>query len=282
MKIKKNQLYLYVLISIFTFTLFLGQASATEYINYYDITMTSQQYNNLLNLGFSEDEIYYMDEDTFELNKDVSSTLVATNEKFYKSIYTDLNGNSYSVEITKDEYENQGSMDSRGTVSTEYKTMVTTLSKLTNTFRYKVSLAWKKFPAVRSYDIMGIGFGDNVYISSSLYHGYNYCYSNGDCTTSTLYYYRQTTPTGGSVVYKLPSSTDIRSLGSYLYYDVSKNTTSTITRLDMYGDYSHATTNVTSSIYSNHVINIGGIGLGSNSGYYDAVPCAQSTWVGSW
>lgn len=278
---ESKRIKLYALAAMISFTLLLGQVNASEYINYYNISMTSQQYNNLLNLGFSEDEIYYMDQNTFESNKDLSGELVSKNNKYYKTIYTGLDGNSYSTEISEDEYENQSSMNTRGTVSTEYKNMVTTITRLTNTFRYKVTLAWKQMPSFRGYDIIGIGFNDDVYISSSLYFSYYYCLASGDCTTSTLYNYRQTTTTGGSVVYKLPGS-EAKSLTAVLYYDVSKDTSSTITRLDMYGDYAHATNNVSYSQYSNHGINVNGIILGTNIGYYDAIPCAQSTWGGSW
>lgn len=279
---KRNKSKLYLLVAIFAFILFIGQTNASEYINYYEISMTSQQYNNLLNLGFSEDEIYYMNQETFDLNKDITSTLVAKNNKYYKTTYTGLDGNSYSIEITKDEYNNQSLMNSRGTVTTEYKNMITTISQLTNTFRYKVNVGWNMLPSTRSYDIIGVGFEDDVYISSPVYFGYNYCVSSGDCTTSTLYYNRKSLSTGGSVVYKLPGS-EARSLSAYLYYDVSKNTTSTITRLDMYGDYAHATSTVTSSQYTNYTINRYGLVLYNNvPNYYDEIPTAQSTWGGSW
>jgi len=282
MEVKKNKLYLYTLITVLSFTLFLGQASATEYINYYDISMTSEQYNNLLELGFSENEIYYMDEETFETNKDISAELVAKNNKYYKTVYTDLNGNSYSVEVNKDEYNNQSTMDPRGTINTEYKNVISTMSKLTNTFRYKVTVGWNRMPSTRSYDIIGIGFDDDVYISSSVYFTYTYCVSSGDCTTSTLYYDRKKLSTGGSVVYKVPSQT-INSLSAVLYYDVAKNTTSTINNLYMCGDYSHATSTVTSEQYTNYTINRYGLILYDNvPNYYDAIPCADSTWGGSW
>ena len=273
---------LYILVTVFTFILLLNQVSASEYINYYEISMTSQQYNNLLNLGFSEDEIYYMDQETFDLNKDIEGQLVAKNNKYYKTLYTDLAGNSYSTEITENEYNNQSSMNTRGTVTTEYKNMVTTMTKLTNTFRYKVTLAWRQMTSRRSYDIIGIGFNDNVYISSPIYFSYSYCISNGDCTTSSQYYDRKSLSTGGSAVYKLPGSEAI-SLTAVLYYDVSKNTSSTITRLDMYGDYAHATSNVGSSQYTNYTINRYGLVLYDNvPNYYDDIATAQSTWGGTW
>lgn len=279
METKRSKLYL--LVAVCTFIILLGNVSAAEYINYYNISMTSQQYNNLLNLGFSENEIYYMSQETFDINKDIEGQLVAENNKYYKTIYTDLAGNPYTTEISEEEYNNQSSMDQRGTVTTEYKNMVTTISKLTNTFRYKVTLAWRRMPAVRSYDIIGIGFDDDVYISSPVYFSYTYCISDGSCTNSAQYYDRKKLSTGGSAVYKLPGSEAI-SLTSVLYYDVSKDTSSTITRLDMYGDYAHATSNVNSSQYLDYTINRYGISLGASVSYYDTIQTAQSTWGGSW
>ena len=89
--------------------------------------------------------------------------------------------------------------------------------------------------------------------------------------------------TGGSVGYKLPSG-DIRALGSVLYYDVSKNNeSSTITQLEICGDYSHATANVSQSNLGNYTIHDSGIQLYSSiAGYYDAIPCALADWVGTW
>lgn len=282
MKSKKNNLFLYVLVTLFICALSIGQVKASEYVNYYGIAMSDEEYNNLLELGFSEDEIYYMNEETFETNKNIESSLEVKDERYYKTVYTDLNGETYSTEITKDEYNNQSGMNTRGTVETTYKTMVTTMSKNSNnTFRYKVSVAWKLFPSTRSYDIIGIGFADDVYISSGIYFSYHYCNASAECTESSLYYDKKQLSTGGSIVYKLPSG-DIRELSTVLYYDVSKNTSSTITRLDMCGDYSHATTAISSN-YDDYTVNINGLQLHSSiAGYYDAIPCALSSWGGSW
>lgn len=282
MKIEKKSLYSYLFISLFVFVLSLGQVNASEYVNYYGISMTSQQYNNLLQLGFSEDEIYYMLEETFESNKELNATLISKDEKYYKTIYTGLDGESYSMEVTENEYNNQSFMDTRGTVTTEYKNMVTVISQNGSYFRYKVSVNWNRLPSVRSYDIIGIGFEDDVYIASLVNFNYTYCLSSGECITDTLYYDKKLLSTGGSAVYKLPGS-EARSLGAVLYYDVAKDTSATITRLDMFGDYSHATRSVSSSVYTDYTINVNGIVLGtSSSSSYDAIPCAQSTWGGSW
>ena len=181
----------------------------------------------------------------------------------------------------ENEYENQSPMNARGTIVTEYKTMVTTISQNGNYFRYKVSLGWNNMPSTRSYDIIGIGFDDPVYIYSPVYFAYAYCFSDGSCTSSADYYHRTKTSTGGSVVYKLPTS-NIIGLEAVLYYDVAKNTSNTITRLDMYGDYAHATRSVTSSQYTDYLITHNGIELGSGIARYDEIGVAQSTWGGSW
>ena len=69
-------------------------------------------------------------------------------------------------------------MQSRGTVSTTYKSIVSTMSQVSNNFRYKVSVSWKQMPSTRSYDIIGVGFEDDVYINSSVYFSYYHCDSS--------------------------------------------------------------------------------------------------------
>ena len=70
MEVSNKKSYMYILLSLFIFAFCIGNVNASEYTNYYGINMTEQEYNNLLNLGFTEDEIYYMSEESFELNKD--------------------------------------------------------------------------------------------------------------------------------------------------------------------------------------------------------------------
>lgn len=280
---KKNNFFTYVIISLCIFTVSLNVVSASEYTNYFGIEMTNEEYNNLVNLGFTEDEIYYMNEETFEENKNFESTLVSQSEKYYKTLYTDLNGNTYSTEVTKEEYENQAQTNARTTVETEYKKMVSSISKNSdNTFRYKVSVSWKLIPSTRSYDIIGIGFNDDVYISSLVNFSYYYCNSSDECTTSGIFYDKKELSTGGSAVYKVPSGS-LAQLSSTLYYDVSKNTSSTITSLAMYADYAHATTAITNGKYTDYTVNNNGLQLYSSIiSYYDAIPYADSYWYGSW
>lgn len=281
MAVKNNRILNYAFVSLFAFILSIGQISADVYENYYGIEMNNQEYNNLINLGFSEDEIYYMSSETFEENKNADSTLVSKVGKYYKTIYTDLNGNSYSTEVTKEEYDNQSTINTRGTYESEYKYIVTTLSQNGSMYRYKISISWEKMPSTRSYDIIGIGFDDDVYINSSVYFNYHTCNSSGNCGTYSYYYDKKVTDSGATTLFDFPN--DAISFSGAMWYDVAKNTSSTITSLAMYGDYSHATTNVSASAATNHDISYNGILLGSNIyGAYDAIPTIVSVWNGTW
>lgn len=280
MEVRKIDVLKYTVMFLFVFTIGIYSVSATEYVNYYDINMTNQEYNNLLNLGFTEDEIYYMDLTTFEENKDIEATLVSSNTKYYKTVHPTY-GTDYTVELTEEEYETESQISLLGEIETEYKTMVTTISQNGSKYRYKVSLLWKNMPSVRNYDIIAIGFNDEVYINSSVYFNYYHCDSSGTCYTASDYYDKKKLSTGGSAVYKLPSSS--LSLSSVLYYDVSKDTTDTITSLYMCGDYSHATKSVSTSYLSDYSINTSGIALETHIySKYDHIQCAPATWSGSW
>ena len=63
---------------------------ALNYRNYYDVEMTHDEYETLINLGFTEDEIYYMTEDVFLRNKDADATLLTRSVKYYKTVYKKL------------------------------------------------------------------------------------------------------------------------------------------------------------------------------------------------
>ena len=273
---------LYLLLTLLMFGICINNVKALDYENYFGITMTETQYNNLLNQGFNEEEIYYMDEDTFNENKNLTAELVSVNSKFYKSIYTDLNGNPQIVELTEAEYENESSTQMRGYVQTEYKRLDAYIAQIDNTyFRYKVTLGWRRMPAVRSYDIIGLSFEDTtVTIPGLVNFQFSYCIETGDCFSDGTYYYKAKNYNGGSAVYKFP--TNARSMSVKLYYDVIKNTSETITSQLVHGDYAHATESVDYAIFSNHTMTRGGLSLGTSAPYYDEIPCADTGWVGTW
>jgi hypothetical protein len=173
-------------------------------------------------------------------------------------------------------------MEPLGTIHTAYKTMTSSISANGSYYRYKNILTWDIMPSTLSFDIIGVGFADDVAIHSSIvYFNYNYNDNNG-YHSSSGYYNKKSTAYGGSVVYELPS-TNLASLQATIYYDVEKDTSSTITSLSICGDYAHATSTVNASNVANYSISYAGIGLGSGlAGHYDSINCAYTTIGVNW
>jgi hypothetical protein len=274
---KINKLFVFAIIGVLSFAVGIKTSNAQEYINYNGIHMTTNEYNTLINLGFTEEQIYHMDEDTYESNKDLDAKLVSQTVRYYKTI-TPAYGTGYDVEITEEEYNNavkDPTFSNKGVVDTTYKTITSSIAQNGSKYRYNVSTLWKQMPSTRSYDIIGIGFSGQVYISSSVYFSFTYANSSWNYTTSTQYYNKKSLSTGGAAVYKLPTGT-IKALSASLYFDVSKSTSSTITSLAICGDYAHATSNVPVGNVGDYGISINGINLYSTIvNLYDATPCAM-------
>ena len=280
------------IISVFTFILLFAcpllvsasEADNFNYVNYYGITMTYDEYSTLMELGFNENEIYHMDLETFNANKDLDATLLVSESRYYKTVYPAY-GNSYTVEVSEEEYNNSGKQVLRGQQITPYKNIVTTISANGNKYRYKISVTWSQIPSVKKYDIIGIGYQDNVHIYNDIvYFGYFYSTPTNDYS-STQYYDQKVTQLGSSTVYKIPENITLTGLASVLYYDVVKDTgAGTLTSLWMCGDYAHATSNsVTSTLAAHHTISYGGIGLFSdNISLYDAIPCTYANAAVNW
>ena len=281
-KVKKILIAFVVVVSTLVLNTSHTYAMHDTMTNYFGIEMTMDEYITLLNLGFTEDEIYYMTEETYEENKDLDATLLASNTKYYKTIVP-MYGLSYTVEVTPTEYFNQGDNQVLDILTTYYRQQISTISQNGVKYRYKMTTAWLHWPSTASFDIMAIGFVDNVYISSNqVFFTYTYANQSGQYTTSSVYYDKKKTANGGSVVYLMPSN--VVSLGSTIYFDVKKNTEDTLTSLEMCGDYAHAIDPVTQTQAANHDISVGGIVHDSSvSPYYDATGCCYGTISGiSW
>lgn len=264
-------------ISLFVFSINISSLKALEhsFTNYYGVTMTMDEYITLLNLGFSEDEIYYMTEEIFDENKALDATLLAQSQKYYKTVYPAY-GNSYTVEVTEDEYYNHDN-SFLSTVVTTYETINSSISANGSLYRYKVTMSWNNIPPVKSYDVIAIGFNGHVHINNSTSTFYHmYTNSSGNTTTSYTYYDKLNSSTGGTATYKVPSNFVG---GSAIYYfNVAKDSgTGTINSLSMCGDYGHAHSNVTGNQAGSHSITIGGISFASSvSSNFDEIPCAPS------
>lgn len=281
-RLTKCLLMTIVVVSIFMVNVGRPQASS-NYVNYYGIEMTDDEYNTLLNLGFTDDEIKYMDERTFEENKDLDATLVATTHKYLKIIYP-MYGASYVTELTEQQFYEQTSGQVAaplGEVTTQWIHEVATISQNGSKYRYKNSVNWTNIPEERYFDVIGIGFINSVYIDSSIYFNYVYMNASGNYTSSTLYYNKKNLSTGGTTTYKLPST--MYSLSANIYFDVSKNTTDTLSVLEFCGDYAHALSSVTWSQAANHGIGSLGIDFDPSVYYYfNQIPCADTVAYVNW
>ena len=263
------------------------------YTNYNNIEMTEQEYQNLVELGFTESEIYQMGNEEFLNNKDINATLVTEKEEYYKVTTITKNGLSTSTSevISKEQYnkeKNSTNMQTRSTydgiVETTYKLMRTNISNLNaNEYRYKVTLDWQQIPSTRSHDIIAIGFEPAlVQLNSLVYFQQNYTNSSGSHSSITCVPIEGSN--GVSSVFKLPTGT-LTALSSYLYYDVRKAASGiTVTAMDAAGDYSHATSTVSESNAQLHSVNhVTGIELNSSiSSKYDGINIALASWYGTW
>lgn len=222
--------------------------------------------------------------------------IVSENTKYYKTVtyrnsqLYSLNNNvsSETFEISEVEY-NSIQPDSlvllsnySGEVETTYKSMTTTISTNGSYYRYKVVLNWKNIPSTRSYDIIGIGFLGSVKVRNNLNFQQYYCVTSSGCTTSTTNY-PQIFSSGAGTTFKLPTG-NLYSLKQTLYFDVEKNTTSTIILQEAYGDYSHATSSISLTNAKKYSV-VANVGISLNSSitsYYDTISVAKAGWSGTW
>lgn len=226
---------------------------------------------------------------TLAKETDDNFKVISVSEKYYKTISSSnnlslTNTRVESIEISKEEYDNvSDNIQTRGTGGTEttYKKLTTTILSNGSLYRYKTVLNWKQFPAVRSYDNIGIGHYASVTYNSSLNFSQSYCLTNGTCKTLTTYY-PQYFSTGVGATFKVPEG-DLTSLSQTLFYDVRKNTTATVLSQAAYGDYSHATDSVSLSQAQSFSVGTSGIQFTNGVGnYYDDIQPATATWSGSW
>ncbi len=281
MKINKRCIrYIFIIAFMVFLTLSIDKVNAHQFTNYYGIQMTNEEYFTLLNLGFTDDEIYYMDEDTFNENKNLDAELISQSSRYYK-IVTPMYGQSYAVEVSQTEALNQPQNQMLGTVITQYINEISSISVNGSKYRYKNTVNWTSMPPNNNFDVIAIGFINSVYINSNVYFKYSTMDSSGNWHNSTLYYDKKSTSTGGSATYKIPN--ELYGLSAMIYFDVSKNTTDTLTSLTICGDYAYSLSAVTQYQAANHAINASGIQFDSSVyNYFSIIPCATETASVSW
>ena len=268
------------------------------YTNNNGIIMSEQNYNNLKGLGFTDEQIAKMDNETFAKKKDINATIVSQNVNHYVKISYLQNGlqkERYEV-VTENEYNgrliNPGeSIRSvsgnyyNGLNATDDLAIVTTISNINDTFmQYRLDVYNYAIPTKRSFDIYGIGIeSGKVQVASAIECNQSWEYNNGNVDSNDGCY-PKTQSTGGSVMFELPSG-NLSSIATYISFWVAKQpNVGTINRLDAVGDYAHAINTVPSSVYNYYTVNIAGIGVFSpySSSYDQYFTPSPATFIGTW
>lgn len=271
----KNYLLAVLTISL----LFTNSIKAEENIieNYFGIKMTATEYNNLLNLGFSEEDIYLMDEDTYINNKDLIGHVVSSNVTRYKTVRRGLETITYVA--TEEEFQSRNEVMPLGVVDNYWRSVVTKITQIDSNYRYMVSTIWNTMPNERDYDVIAIGIPYEVIRSTyptftRHYCDYDDCYNTNVGVIKTGRY-------GAGASFKVPSGT-LTGLGAALYFDVSKYASDTITSQEFCGEYAHGT-KTTLNESRDYTIATGGIGFGASAvDKYVIMGCSYGTWTGTW
>lgn len=269
----------------------ISNVKANEVIEGRYVTMTKEEYDNLRSQGFSDFDVLTISESEFNRLKDLKGKIVSQETKYYKTTYPTTrlyttNVTPITEEITKEEYDTIGNQLTRGTTTsfeTTAKKITTTISEVSGKYRYNISTNWKTMPPVRSYDLIGIGFNNNVKLSGKTTFAQVFCVTSqvATCSSTTAHSLKNTsTGIGASFVLK---SGEYKIITVGLYFDVAKNTSSTITSQIAAGHYIHATSTVPYDPINS--ISLGNYGIiidGSMKPYYEFIDPVKSTWSGSW
>lgn len=270
------------------------------YVNNNGIIISNLEYNNLINSGYSSNEISNMTQSEFNENKDLIGQVVAQTTKYYR-VETFVSNNQYftlankdksytsiSYEISESEFNNAKStpfessvINASAVVETTYKKMTTSIVKYNSNYRYKNVVLWKKLPAYRVNDIIGVGFEDKVYgVSSSKRLVAYYIYDDSCDVNITNTGTWKLSANGYAVSFDYPTKSKNATNENFyveMYFDVGKNTSLTINTLNAYGDYKHligSKSHVSTSIS----IDLAGISVGASfESYYDSISTAQAT-----
>lgn len=293
----KKYLYKVVIASLILMSATVVKATnEVYYTNINNIEMSEKEYNNLLGLGFTQKQIYNMDEEEFLENKDIEGVVLDSNTKYYKRTTVIQNGIKYTTneELTEEEALRQSqNLPTRGPsgnyydgISASIVLQVTArIIGVSNTYmRYKVDSEFLIMPSDRYHDIIGVGLEANkVEIGSTIVFKEKWTdSSNNNAYLSNGYPKSETS--GGSTQIQLPSGSLI-TLDAYLYYNVKKKANvGTITELTACGDYAHATSYVDpNTIYSNYMMTNSGILIDYPYDLlYDQQSPACAHFVGTW
>ena len=183
--IVKCGIILSLIISLFGLSSVYAEA---YYTNENGIEMTEEQYNKMITI-YQEEKTAVLTQEEFDLYKD--GTIVDTNSIFLKEVIVD--GEVISQEeVTEDEYnaylaekeEDDSKSGGSSSYETSYKRLTgTVVDNGNHHYLFAGTLAWKKVPKVRSYDVFAFRLlnftysgvtGSQTYFTSGGHTNINY------------------------------------------------------------------------------------------------------------
>lgn len=271
-----KKIFLLILLPLFVLPIIV-HADETYYVDNGNITITADEYNNLLNLGFEETEIYGMSERVFNENKNLIGQVI--NKKVL-----DLS-EFPQLSLNPDEVVGGGNLvnpSNYGYCQTEYKKMTVYIIEVNNGlyYRYKMTLEWLKMPSTRSWDIIALGHEATVEPGLSATFEQSWCNKNG-CTNSFEGNY-YTYDNAEIVTFKLPTG-KLNSMNSFLYYPVRRvNSNAVLDRITTIGDYAHATTSVSAPLSQSNIEFWNEIIVPNHATKYDDILATDITQTVHW
>lgn len=183
----------------------------------------------------------------------ISNSKALSNEKYYKTTYEN---NVYKVkEISSKEYNSVDSNQlSDSYIETEYKKI--SLNILGNTVKLNVN--WKKTPRYKSYDVIAI-MGDGVTFDANSIVGYQIATLTND--HQTVHY---DIATKNTKIFNNGIGISMNLIDTAIYYNLSLSIRYT-GRGKVYGNYRHATSNVSLNQSLNYYLNNGSIIFNTDS-----------------
>ncbi|WP_445505870.1 hypothetical protein [Niallia sp. 03091] len=245
-----------------------------------NLELTVEEFNNLISLGFTKEDIENMDKEEFDLNKNLKGKVIGSTTQYLKitepiqsklstqentspkPTIVNLDEQTYYEELAK-ENESTGSVSKSASdsTSTSYKKMTTSIIYLSyNNYRLKNNVNWDKIPFYTYVDVTGVGINQsywapnpNTQYGKQNWKTWSYCngYQYGSAEYSTGSSKWEKGAGGYSLRINLPNTETyggcaadkVEDLSSYMYYSVSPLTSTN--RLDAYGHYAHQEANYT-------------------------------------
>ncbi|WHX66038.1 hypothetical protein QNH26_20575 [Peribacillus frigoritolerans] len=203
-----------------------NDVKAAVLTNVNGLELTDQNIEDLRSLGFTDEAIENMDEEEYQLNKDLKGEIVDTDTKYIKTITPEENSemqpleeneelqrslpekslnvlesnNSISIELDEETFYKELEQEKTGiktmasdTTTTDYKIFKTTISKLSSSkYRLTNNMTWKKIPSTRQWDVSGVGINSTYWapVPNSQYAKQNwktYSHMSGNQSGSSTY-----------------------------------------------------------------------------------------------